>query len=198
MKICNRIKRLNELIMQMDLDQDIRRRDIERVLLPDEFERFLIAWEVEKSSRKDKPDAIKEYEARLKVADLHYTKMDKFSSQYSTNKSLGSQFAQKSSAAYEGALEYLRERLDVSPDIQLWLDRGVDSIVDLTPASLPRCINSKSGYSLSSVNPMTKRIRDIKRDALAGALNQLQLNDESLPVGSFKSSRILNTSNFEF
>lgn len=80
MKVNLRISRIKNLIDRLKGGEDVSTSSLSRVLTTDQFEHYQENWKDELSLRKiEKPREIKEYERRIKIASLHYQKMERVS-----------------------------------------------------------------------------------------------------------------------
>jgi hypothetical protein len=143
MKVDLKIKRLKKLITRLEGGRDVSTSAISRILTKEQLNAYLEDWKEELSLRKiEKPKEAKEYERRIRIATLYYSKMDRFSLARGKAR-LAREFANKADSAFERAYEYLVEALHANPDLRLWLDREPDPS-KRCPIGIPRIIGSGS------------------------------------------------------
>jgi hypothetical protein len=204
MKPENQIKRIQKLIDRLKGGEDVSTSSLSRVLTSEQFEHYQANWKDELSLRKfEKPRQLKEYERRIKIASLHYQKMDRFS--FTIGKArLAREFADKADDAFEKAYEYLIEQLHANSELRLWIDRDPDPS-QRCPIGVPRIIGSSSFECLDKRKypypTLTKR--ELKLQTLELALleltkDDLELNCEPTKIVHFPKSKNHDFSSFKF
>ena len=145
MKTQIKIDRLKNLISKLEEGGQVTPRDLRALLSKDDLEEIKLAWDEEKSSRDlAKPPAIKKYEKLLQTACSYYGLMEKYSSEISRNEYLTAEFSNKADAAFEYAIDFIREAEDGDENIQFWIDRDIYGEIEYDPTSIPRVIGSKT------------------------------------------------------
>lgn len=177
-----RISRIQKLINKLEVGKDVSISSLSRVLTTEQFEQYQESWKDELSLRKiQKPKEINEYERRIKIASLHYQKMDKYSLMMGKAR-LAREFADKADSAFERAYEYLTEQLHANSELRFWIDRDPDPS-QRCPIGIPRIIGSSSFECLDKRKyPYPIRTKkELKLHALESALTELTKHDlESL------------------
>ena len=176
-KAATRLAKLREIEAQLERGNDVQNRQLKAWLTEDEFVVYVQAWDEQLELRaelKDKPTAVREYEARLHKATLAYNKGEGASARGK------SEAAQKHFAHADTLFERLHVYLDgiIAADagLRVWFDRDTDSSTfGLTPGTVPIVVTSRSldnnGGGLLS-HKRTKR--DIKLDAVERAIRDLE------------------------
>jgi hypothetical protein len=67
--------------------------------------------------------------------------MEKYSS-HPLKSSLATKFSDKADLAFEAALVFLRESIQIDGELQVWIDRDVNDLWGFCPVSIPRVIGS--------------------------------------------------------
>jgi hypothetical protein len=143
MNLTKKISRIKKLINRLEDGGDASNSALSRVLTREQLDMYLENWKDELSLRKiEKPKEAKEYERRIRIATLYYSKMDRFSLARGKAR-LAREFADKADSCFERAYEYLIEELHANPDLRLWLDREPDPS-KRCPIGIPRIIGSDS------------------------------------------------------
>ena len=89
-------------------------------------------------------------------------------------------FRYKAEAQFERALEHLEECLAADPQLQLWLDRNVDTgpegnVNPSSPVTMPRVVTSRSlDRAGSGFRQMYKSKRQLKVEVVLGAIDRLK------------------------
>lgn len=172
--------KLQQLAAKLESGSDVQTRDLRRWLNAEEFAEYLQAWDEQQELRavlKDKPAAVREYEARLHKATLAYNKGDGASTR-GNSKAAEKHFAQ-ADTLFERLHVYLDEISAADAGLRVWFDRDLDSSTyGLTPGTVPFVVTSRSldnnGGGLLS-HKRTKR--DIKLDAVERAIRDLERED---------------------
>lgn len=142
-----RLKRLKTVLDKLNNGEHVQNRNLERLLGAAAYQDFK-AQEAKqislRESLKDKPESIKEYERKLKVALFAYNKADS----RRKNPEITTRLFSKAEKAFEELLEYLQEIIAADPDLRIWFDRNTEwtteSDLGLSPISVPRVVTSKS------------------------------------------------------
>lgn len=182
MKIDLKVNRLKELIKRLEGSGDVSTSALTRVLTSEQLNNYHAHWKEELSLKNiQKPIEAKKYELMIKVASLHYQKMDKYSLMMGKAR-LAREFANKADSAFERAYEYLIEELHANPDLHFWIDRKPDPSMRC-PIGIPRIIGSSSFECVDKRKyPYPVRTKkELKLHALESALTELTKHDlESL------------------
>ncbi len=199
-----RFSRIKKLINRLKVGEDVSTSSLSRVLTTEQFENYQENWKDELSLRKiEKPKEIKEYERRIKIASLHYQKMERFS--FIKGKArLAREYSHKADDAFEKAYEYLIEQLHANSELRLWIDRDPDSS-QRCPIGIPRVIGSSSPECLDKRKhpypTLTKR--ELKLQTLELTLQELTRNDleahcEPIKIVHFFRSNSIDFTSFRF
>jgi len=198
------IERIKTLIKKLEEGGDVSISSMNRVLTPNQISQFNEDWIHEKLLRKmKKPIEAIIYEKKIKVACLHYQKMEKFS--LNPNKArMAREFSNKADDAFEKAYEFLLERLQANNDLRMWLDRDPDPS-KRCPIGIPRIIGSSSfECQMKNKTPYpTLTKKELKLRALESALEELTRNDleahcEPIKIVHFSRSKNIDFSSFRF
>jgi len=164
-----RLNNLELLVERLERGEHIQNRTIKTHLTEEQYNDMLKAWEEQQKIRKelkDKPDAIKEYEALIRKAQFVYNKAE-------SQRFKGAGLYDKAEALYERVIEHIQEQAQVNPDLILWLDRDPFSDVAPNPESIPRVITSRS-LDLSGINHFQVKTKaQVKIDTLKDAINEI-------------------------
>jgi hypothetical protein len=204
MKVELRISRIQKLIDRLEGGEDVSTSSLSRVLTTEQLLIYQANWKEELSLRKiEKPKEAKEYERRIRIATLHYQKMDRFSLARGKAR-LAREFANKADSAFERAYEYLLEGLHANPDLRLWLDREPDPS-KRCPIGIPRIIGSASfecldkrkyPYPIRTKKELKLYTLELAFLALTG--DDLELKCEPDHFISFSKPKNHDFSNFRF
>jgi hypothetical protein len=141
MKIDKKISRIKALISRLEEGIDASTSSLSRVLSTQQFVEYNNEWKSYIDFVKSgKPIELKTYERKIKVAVLHYWKMERYSSIPSKHL-LASKFGQKADNEFELALEHLKDSLASNPNLRIWIDRDPNGC-EYHPDSIPRCVTS--------------------------------------------------------
>ena len=165
--------KLRALREKLESGSDVQNRDLRRWLSAEEYADYEYDCKTQVELRnelKNKPAAVREYEARLRKATFSYNKGEGDSAR-GKSKAAQKHFAQ-ADTLFERLHVYLDEIIAADAGLRDWFDRDLDSSTfGLTPGTVPFVITSRSlendGGGLLS-NKRSKR--DIKLDAVKWAL----------------------------
>lgn len=149
-----RIAKLRRLLAQLNNNQHVSNREMRKALGDSAYCGFESAWQNQLDLRKqlkDKPDEIRDYEAKLKRAIFLENKA-------AGARAKGAKGTDKLARAAETAFEQLYEKLDeiIATDGTLsgWFDREVrcdaSNAPDLSSIDAPRVVTAKSGGGYAS------------------------------------------------
>lgn len=201
-----KIKRIKTLIERLESGKNVSLTSMARVITPNALDEFKNEWEDEKQSKKIlKPNVISIYENLVKIACLHYSKMEKY--RFSIDKGhLATEFALKADSAFEDALEFLKEQIHANSDIRMWIERDVKD-AEWDPFSIPRVIGSSSPECLvkrKTPYPVLSK-KELKLRALEIALSELETpvlasfcETEEIVHFSLPKRREIDVSSFKF
>lgn len=144
-----RAQKLRGLLARLKQGKSVQNRDLQTWLGADWYKRYEDAWAAQRTLRDDlgnKPDAIIEYEARLKRANFTYNRAERYSQQgkHETAKKLFG----RADTEYEHLLESLQEIVAADPSLAVWFDRDTswtwDGENNIEPECVPQVVTSKS------------------------------------------------------
>lgn len=184
MKEEQRKTRLAKLIDRLNAGKDVANRDLRNMLTTAEYEQYVEQCKSTKEFadwRNDKPEAVSEYEALLKIGTLLHSRAEGYThrdAKDSNGKRAAPAMYNRAEAAFERALERLQELAEFDPQLQDWFDRRLDFTVNgnlaPNPASMPRARTSASTENqLRGRRRELQHKRETKRQALQDALNAL-------------------------
>jgi hypothetical protein len=194
--------RLKELVKAAKADKFIANKTLKRWLTKEQFNSIAERWENEKQQREqwaEKPDEIKEYEERLRVALLTYNRADAYSRQ--RKHKTASKLMGEADRLFERLLERLQEITHADPSLAAWLDRDLDfgpkGNLGPSPDQIPRVRTSRSLINQSAGFTGAEQTKaDVKLAVLEQALDELLYEQETSnqSVVSSKLRDILNRS----
>lgn len=169
---------LQDMQSKLQQKKTVQNRRLKTWLTDEQYASIDELWQSQKDLRdylKDKPDAITEYEERLRLAILYNNRADDYRRRGNTQ--AAEQMRNKSVDALEDLLERYAEMIDQDQSLRAWFDReldwghGGDATADL--ASVPRPITSTSAQANGSLmhNKMTKR--EVKQQVVESAIDVL-------------------------
>ena len=170
--------KLQKIIERLSDGEIVQNRQLKTVLGTEGYARYLSDCEYQKYLRttlKNKPPEITEYERRLKAATFAFSKADHFSQK-------GVRTARKmfnvSDTMFEHLAEYLNENIVGRPDLEIWFDRPLakdlgDSF-GVSPHGFPQVVTSKSLKNIGGgYVDQLRSIREVKIDAVKEAIQEL-------------------------
>ena len=173
-----RLEKLTTLLQKLSRAETVQNRQLKSVLGDEPYARYLADCEYQKYLRttlKNKPSEITEYERRLKAATFAYSKADNFSQK-------GMRTARKmfniSDGKFEHLSEYLNENIVGRPDLEIWFDRPLakdlgDSF-GVSPHGFPQVVTSKSLKNIGGgFVDQLRSIREVKIAAVEEAIQEL-------------------------
>jgi hypothetical protein len=180
------IKRFNKLELILSAltgGNNVQNRQLHRWLTEDEYGEFEQEWceQVEiRAELKDKPQAVRQYEHKLKEAIMMGNRSEAYARK--GNKSAAYKCSAQSERLCEGALEILQEIVHADASIQIWFDRALDfsagSQIDASLGNLPRVVTSRSidkqNGDMRLQSKLEVKIAAVERaiDALSDSKNQ--------------------------
>lgn len=171
---------LQDIHAKLKQGQHVQNRRLKTWLTADEYAQFEELWAQQQDLRKDlskKPDTIKQYEQRLRVATFYSNKADHYSQRGKFKTAI--KLRHKCEAELERLLEYYSEILHADRSLTVWFDReldwshGGDASADL--AHMPRVITSNSidAQSGRGLLSMKRSKNEIKLDTVERAIDDL-------------------------
>lgn len=148
-RIPKRVRKLRGLLTRLRQGKNVQNRDLQTWLGAEWYRRYEEAWAAQRTLRGElgnKPDAIIEYEARLKRANFTYNRAERYSQQgkHVTAKKLFG----RADTEYEHLLERLQEIVAADPSLAVWFDRDTswtwDGENNIEPECVPQVVTSKS------------------------------------------------------
>ncbi|SFK80563.1 hypothetical protein [Celeribacter marinus] len=172
-----RLKKLRKIAAKLAGGAIVQNRQLRAWLTEEDFASYVQAWSDQKELRaelKDKPDEVREYEARLRKATFVYNKGEGASTR-GKSKVAQKHFAQ-ADTLFERLHVYLDEIIAADAGLRLWFDRDTDSsTLGLTPGTVPMVITSRSLESDGGGLLSNKRSkRDLKLDVVEWAIRGLE------------------------
>jgi hypothetical protein len=164
---------LETLIAGIDSGKDVSRRRLFRAIGATALAKMEREWSKEVRSRSYRPPEIVEYSRQLGIALRKYGKADYHSLKKSSK---ARRLFHSAETCFERAMEYLMDKVSAKSELRYWLDRDVNinsPDFGFHPEGMPYPIWSKSPYARGKGFPK-RTIRDLKRDALLDALEQLE------------------------
>ena len=170
--------KLRGVLERLSCGEIVQNRQLKTLLGVEHYARYLDDCECHQYLRttlKDKPKEITEYEKRLRDATFSYSKADNKSQKghRSAKKMFGA-----SDTQFERLSEYLSENIIGHPELEIWFDRSLTKCLGdsfgVSPDGFPQIVTSKSlkntggGYS-----HYLRTIREVKMDAVNAALLEL-------------------------
>jgi hypothetical protein len=145
MKTTKIIKSITLLLDRLRNNKQVRPEEISKILNKKQIAEIEEHWEYQKSLKTLKrPVAIQKYAEMIRIACFYYAKMEKYH-QAPVNRVLSKKFSEKADSAFEKALEFIREAIQMDSELQIWLDRDFRDVRGYCPIGIPRVIGSASG-----------------------------------------------------
>jgi hypothetical protein len=168
------------LIEKINSKQHVSRRRLSKIIGKSAVEKMDREWSNEVRSRSCRPPEIVEYSRQLGIALRKYGKADYHSLKKSSK---ARRLFHSADTGFERAMDFLMDMVSTKSELRYWLDRDVNMNspdFGYHPEGMPYPIWSKSPYARK--NGMLKRtIRDVKRDALLDALEELEKRSGKKP-----------------
>lgn len=183
-----------KLIEKLRAGKNVSDRALKRTLSANDYQEY----QSDLLSYKDKsrPKELAEYQHKIKLATLSYSKMEKYSAE--GKRQLAIKYANRAESEFEDAIEYINEMIQSNNEINLWLDRSPSNISDFDPIGIPRIIGSKTSYCLNkNKSPYPKlSVKQIKLMFLESLIAQPE--DELSDQLPFSLKKKLDTSGFKY
>jgi len=177
-----RIAKLRHLLALLKAGKHASNREMRKALGDSAYADFESAWREQLELRKqlkDKPDEIRDYEAKLKRAVF-------LENRARAARAKGAQGAGKlaraAEAAFDGLYENLNEMIATDGALAGWFDRDVrwdaSNFPDLSSIDAPRVVTAKSGGGIAS------GIRDIRSTKIAIIEHELERIENPISEGA--------------
>ena len=172
-----RLHKLQQIAEQLKRDEIVQNRKLQAWLGEVAYADYEDAWAQQQELRaelKEKPDAVRKYEARLRDATLVYSKGEVASLRGKGE--LARKLMNEADGHFERLNVYLQEILAADVGLGVWFDRNEDvSTYGLTPGTVPIVVTSRSMHNNSGGLLTRKRTkRDVKLDTVEHAINDLE------------------------
>lgn len=139
-----KIKAISSLLTRLKSNKQVRPEEVSKVLFKSQLQEMEDHWEHQKSlDSLERPAAIKKYAEMVRIACLYYAKMEKYH-RAPVNRTLSKKFSEKAESAFEKALEFIREAIQIDSELQIWLDRDFREVRSYCPVGIPRVIGSEN------------------------------------------------------
>jgi len=176
-KAKTRLHKLQQIAEQLKRGEIVQNRTLQAWLGEAAYAAYEEAWSEQQELRaelKEKPDAVREYEARLRAATLIYNKGEVASLRGKGE--LARKLMNEADGHFERLNVYLQEILAADVGLGVWFDRNEDvSTYGLTPGTVPIVVTSRSMHNNSGGLLTRKRTkRDVKLDTVEHAINDLE------------------------
>jgi hypothetical protein len=192
-----RAQKLRGLLERLKQGKKVQNRDLQTWLGADGYSGYVDTWAAQKAVRLElasKPDAIVEYEARLKKANFTYNRAEYYSrtGKRATAKRLFGQ----ADTQYERLLERLQEIVAADPSLAAWFDRDTTwdraANLSLCPSGVPYVVTSKSlqnearggGLQVAKMDKQAVKIWVIEQE-----LAELQMRVDGVDMNALLAKR---------
>jgi len=190
--------KLRLLLGRLQKGQHASNREMRKALGDDAYADFEGAWQTQKDLRaqlKNKPDAIREYEALLKAAIFAYSKADAASTSGRNNAARAGM--QAADTAFEKLYERLGEMVDADSSLAGWFDREVRwdaaNAPPLCPEGAPKVVTSKSQDNKGGgIAAGLRDKRDVKVATIEHKLDELAMSDDDKAAVAARLAKGLN------
>lgn len=164
--------KLEAMLERLKRSENVQNRDLRTWLGEDAYAAFEDQCKQQEKFRKEitnKPEAVRDYERRLRQAQFAYSKGDAASGR-GKNK-IAQLNLSSADTLFERALEYLQEIVEIDPSLRVWFDRDTnwtaDSEIGIDPQSVPRVVTSRSmENSGGGLLRQKRRKRELKIEAV--------------------------------
>lgn len=137
------------LLKRLQAGQNVQNRDLQTWLTASAWAAYEYELKTQEELRSDvnkKPDAVRQYERRVALANFAYNKGEGFSVRGKS--AAARRNFDKADVLYERALEHLQQAVAVDPGLCVWFDRDTeykaDSEIGLCPSAMPHVVTSRS------------------------------------------------------
>lgn len=195
-----RAQKLRGLLARLKQGKNVQNRDLQTWLGADGYMRYEDAWAAQLALRDDlenKPDAIVEYERRLKKANFTFNRAERYSQQgkHVTAKKLFG----IADVEFERLLEHLQEIVAADPTLRVWFDRDTSWTWDgengIEPELVPQVVTSKSrfnraprgGLHMAKIHKLA-----VKIDVIENELERLERGDVTSELLAKRRAAIRN------
>lgn len=179
-----RFAKLEGMLDTLKRGENVQNRTMRYWLTDIEWRGYEHALEEQKELRAefaDKPTDLMEYERLMRDAMFSHNRADGYAGK--GHHKTAQKFRYKAEVQFERALEHLEECLAADPQLQLWLDRNVDTgpecdVSPSSPVTMPRVVTSRSlDRAGSGFRQMYKSKRQLKIEVVEGAIDALKFED---------------------
>lgn len=189
-----RRKKLQGLLERLKQRKNVQNRDLQTWLGADGYAEYEAQWAAQLELRDElanKPDAVCEYERRLKAASFAYRKADA-ASQRGRHDAAKKLFGM-ADGEFERLLEFLSEIMAGDTGLRMWFDREIDlASYSLTPSSVPQVVTSKGHENQGRTAGILQRKQNkhqVKIAAVEHALAQIEQRKQGVNVGELVAKR---------
>ena len=173
-----RLHKLQQIAEQLKRGEFVQNRTLQAWLGEAAYAGYEEAWSEQQELRVEltkKPDAVREYEARLRNATLTYNKGDTASLR--GKHAAAKKYFNQADGHFERLNVYLQEILAADVGLCVWFDRNEDvSTYGLTPGTVPIVVTSRSLFNNGGGLLGRKfKKRDVKLDTVEQAIRNLEL-----------------------
>jgi hypothetical protein len=176
-----RLAKLEGLLDVLKRGENVQNRTLQTWLTDSDWQAYLRSLDEQKELRAefaDKPTDLVKYERLMRDAMFSHNRADGYAGK--GHLKTAQKFRYKAEAQFERALEHLEECLAADPQLQLWLDRNVDTgpegnVNPSSPVTMPRVVTSRSlDRAGSGFRQMYKSKRQLKVEVVMGAIDRLK------------------------
>ncbi len=206
MKADKKIKAITCLLSRLRQKKQVRPEEFSKLFTKQQRNDFAEHLAYQKKLEKVKrPAVIQKYAEMVRIGCLHYAKMEYYQRPPS-KPDLSRKFSDKADSAFEQALDFIREAVQINPELKTWIDRDLNDIRSYCPIGIPRVIGSDSAMCRDKSKQPNIKIskRELLIEHLELALYDLQdhtleqfMYDE--PVDLYgRNKRIIDVTGFKF
>jgi hypothetical protein len=200
-KVAKLEAKLHSFLDRLKAGKNVQNRDLATWLGDNWISAFEQAWIEQKERRQEfseKPDAVLEYETRLKKARFLENKADGFSR--AGNSKQAQIFHAKAEVAFEGLLERHEELTSADYSLHSWFDRIPDYAAGNEPSlcaeAMPQVRTSRSLSNTASGHSAVEKKRALKirllEEALAGLTYVEQRSESELQAQKAREAALLS------
>jgi len=191
MKVDKKIKAITCLLSRLRQKKQVRPEEFFKLFTKQQLSDFAEHLKYQKNLEKVKrPSVIQKYAEMVRIGCLYYAKMEYYQRPPS-KPDLSRKFSNKAESAFEQALDFIREAVQIDPELKSWVDRDLYDIRSYCPIGIPRVIGSANAECRDkSKQPNIKLSkRELLMEHLELALYDLQdhtleqfMNDEPVEL----------------
>lgn len=194
------------LLARLRANKQVRPKEISKVLFKSQLEDFGVHLEYQKTLKKvRRPAAIQRYAEMVRIGCLYYSKMEHYHRPPS-KPHLSKKFSEKAESSFERALDFIREAVQINPELKTWIDRDLNDVRSYCPIGIPRVIGSDSAECRDKSKQPNLKLsrRELLIEHLELALYDLQdhtleqfMTDDPVELYS-KNKRNMDLTGFKF